>query len=938
MISMSRQDRNTVLKAIIGIAIAAVVAFIVIVSVVVSLVINQQFYDNQLGLNWWNYLTMNNSAILLVPMITILVLVCVVSILNPLTSSTLTLVYNAFRRGQRPSRIKCLIWNYALVAGVGGLAMGWVIGFLFDGGFGIFVANHVNLSYEFFPTLFTALGYPLNPGTMDINVLFAYTFIIRPYIVLVMGALIAKLALDVFNAVAFRRRHGTNPLKAVGSIALIISLALFIGWLYLPNAAYDVIESSVVTSVIVGFFSSLVIGALFYILGVLNPEKYRGDKFYKSFMALAIIIIIILPIGFLISAGVKGLYYEANWNEWVWDTKLTTQISETRTAAGLDDFTELTTQELITNQSLSGTTDQEIIPHIRTFDLEASRASMENQIGSNWEVLADSDIIYLNGSEYWTAPRKIQSNDELGLTWVQDHIIYTHSRGFVALNPVTGDLIDNALFPSVFGVPYNYSIYFGELPDNGYTILNVTQYEEIGNITYSGSADVTLDGFLNWWYIEDWGFKTGESTGYLIKRNINDRIGGILLPNMVMGDDPYLVFDTANNRMHYCMDIILAFPSFSGYIDSSVVRWLGVVLVDVALGTMNFYQYNDTADNLPYEFLQIYMDKYPWQPMPVWLIDQLKYPEILAEYQLEVDYTYHVTDRATWKNEEDFFIRPEEADLYYIIYDVGYGLSYVGASIVEFEGAAVGNLVGFYVIENGKIPDRLGTTTFYRNGTVGQTQMIGLTAAESAYKQADAAFLQLLALKRFGNILIYPLAHSLYYVLPIYEISGENIQTLKRIALVNAFDPGIIGIGDNTTAAYAALNVTVTIPPGILSLNIMEAPAIVYEGVYEDLELLVNNGYASQGFNVSIEISTQYSLLNVSFGGQEITPVVGGGFYNYSVANLTLLPTQYTGVIPKLSGLVTGGQPYSPVNYVVNLYNDTGTLIDSHQRTLSIYP
>ena len=146
------------------------------------------------------------------------------------------------------------------------------------------------------------------------------------------------------------------------------------------------------------------------------------------------------------------------------------------------------------------------------------------------------------------------------------------------------------------------------------------------------------------------------------------------------------------------MDIILAFPSFSGYTQSSIVRWLGVVLVDTALGTMNFYSYDNSSNYLPYDFLQVYMDKYPWQPMPSWLIDQLKYPEELAEYQLEVDYTYHVTERTTWKSGEDFFVRPTESDLYYIMYDVGYGLSYVGAFLVYFRGAAFVNLVVFYII------------------------------------------------------------------------------------------------------------------------------------------------------------------------------------------------------------------------------------------------
>ncbi|HUY00679.1 MAG TPA: UPF0182 family protein [Candidatus Deferrimicrobium sp.] len=928
---------NTALKIIIGVAVAVVFILIFFMSAIISLVLNQQFYDTRLGLNWWNFFTLNNSAILWCPLITILVLVAVVTVLNPTTSSTLSLLHNGMRRYTPPSRMKCLVWNYVVVAGIGGLVMGWVIGFLFEAGFGIYVANYANLDYSFFPTLIKALGYPLNPGAMDINVLFTFSYILRPFILLVVGAIIVKLAIDMLNAFAFRHGHGTSPAKVAGSVSLIISLFFFIIWLFLPNGAYDLVDAKFSLAVVFGFFAGLVIGVILYVVGMVNPSSFRKESYYKPLIVLSLIVLFILPVFFCINAGIKSLYKDANWPTWVWDSKVSTQIATTRTAAGLENFTELTTQQLLVNQSLSGTTDEDIIPHIRTYDMQASRVSMENQIGTLWEELADSDIIYMQNSEFWVAPRKIRSTDYYGFDWVQWHLIYTHSRGFIALNPVTGTLIPQNQYQSIFGVPYNYSIYFGENPDNGYTILNNTNFNEIEGITYQGIPDVSLSGFLNWWYIEDWGFKTGKETDFLIKRNIFDRVSGILLPHMITGDDPYLVFDTANNKMYYSIDIILDFPSFSGYIQSDIVRWLGVVLIDTQLGTMGFYQYNNTYADLPYSFLNIYLEKYDWQEMPDWLIPQLKYPEILAEYQLSVDYTYHVTDKDTWRNGEDFFERPYNTDMHYIMYDVGYGLAYVGASIVEFKEATVGNLVGFYIVENGKVPDYLGRFSFYRNGTIGQTQMIGLTAATSAYQQKDAQFLQLLMNKRFGNYLIYPLAGSLYFVIPVYEITGSNIETLKRVALVNAFNPSQIGIGNSTIEAYLALNITTQVPQGVLSLNIMKAPAIANAGQWADLEILINNGYTDQSFNLSLEIATQYELFNVSHAGSDVTPVLSGGWYNYSIANFSLIPRQYSGYIPQVRGYLHPAETFNSFNYYVNLYFDNGTLYQQNKRSIYIY-
>jgi len=936
-----RINVGKMLKIIIGIAVVGVIVLFFALSSIIDLLLNIQFYQNRLNLDWWTFFTLNNSALLWCPLITVLILMGIVTIFNPLTSSTLTFLYNVTKRRWRPSRRNCVLWNYLVIGLAGGFVMGWIIGYIFEVGFGIFVANYTHISYDFFPTLFTALSYPLNPGIMDINTLFVFTYIIRPFIVLIVVAIIIKMVLDLFNSYSFHPGSQTNATKTTGSIIFIISLIFFIIWLFLPSLAYDVVDSSAALGVVIGFFTCLIIGGIFYVSGVILKEEASTGVHLKQIFAFCLILLILIPMVTFLIAGVKILYRDVNWTPWVWNTKTSTEIANTRIAAGLTNFTTLTTQQLLNNQSKSGIPDEEIISHIRTYDQNASRLSMQNQIGTNWEALADSDIVYINYTEYWIAPRKIRDDPNFALDWVQTHIIYTHSEGFVAVNPVTGEIAQPNSYPSVFGVPSDSPIYFGESPGNYYTILNNTQgFTEIGNITYQGAPDAKLNGFLNWWFIEDWGFKTFDETNYLIKRNINDRVGGILLPHMILGDDPYLVFDGANKRMYYCIDIILDFPSFSGYIQSDIVRWLGVVLIDTALGTMNFYQYNNAYANLPYDFLQIYIDKYNWEPMPSWLIPQLKYPEILIEYQMQIDYTYHVRETTTWRNGNDWFELPLGSDLYYLIYNVGNGTTYVGASTVEFKSASVGNLVGFYIVENGKDPNNLGKVTFYRNGTAGETQMIGLTTAISAYQQKDAQYLRLLITPRPGNYLIYPLANSLYYVIPFYDRTGTFKETLKRVALVNAFNPAIIGIGNNTLQAYQALKVSSPVPPGILSLSVLTSPSNVLVNTYQpkinDLEVLISNGYTTKGFNVSVEIRTESDLFNVSFGGSELKPIKVGQNYTYSLANLTLLPTQYSKLVPQITGRLPAGFVSGTIKYNVALYFANGTFINSRDRMISI--
>ena len=195
MISLSRSDTKKLIKYAVGISVAVIVIFFIAVYTILSIVINTQFYWNRLNLNWWTYFTMNNSAILWCPLITILILVILVTCLNPFNSSTLNILYGIIFKTRHPSKLKSLIWNYTVVAGVGGIIAGLIIGFSLNAGFGIFVANYANLSLNFFSTLFTALSYPFNPGVSDPNVLFTFSYIFRPFILLIVVGLIIKLIL-----------------------------------------------------------------------------------------------------------------------------------------------------------------------------------------------------------------------------------------------------------------------------------------------------------------------------------------------------------------------------------------------------------------------------------------------------------------------------------------------------------------------------------------------------------------------------------------------------------------------------------------------------------------------------------------------------------------------------------------------------------------------
>ncbi|MFX1293500.1 MAG: hypothetical protein ACFFD2_01385 [Promethearchaeota archaeon] len=255
MVDKSRIIKSKLLKILIGASVAFVFVFIFLIEFIISLKLNIQFYNNRLSLDWLKIVTQNYAALLWCPLVTIIILIILVSCLNPTTSGTLTLIYSVLNKGiyRRPSRVKCLIWNYAVIAGIGGLVMGWVIGFLTNAGFGIFVANQAGMDFNF-STFLSAMSYPLNPGIADMNVVFTFSFILRPFILFAVGIIIAKLTIDLIASLALRGAPGANPFKVTGTIALDISLAFFIIWLFLPSAAFDVVDSLAATAVVFWFF------------------------------------------------------------------------------------------------------------------------------------------------------------------------------------------------------------------------------------------------------------------------------------------------------------------------------------------------------------------------------------------------------------------------------------------------------------------------------------------------------------------------------------------------------------------------------------------------------------------------------------------------------------------------------------------------------------
>lgn len=789
--------------------------------------LNEQLYANKAGgLNYWEFFTLNgwsnrfffNKTALICAFIG-----CIVMSLPPI---------NIFQRRTKKSLIKSLAFWWLI-----GFPIFYVIGNLADStnqiSFGMYILENGYLEDYAGNPILDAFYIIANPGATRYESLFIYTYIWLPFINFTFAMIIVKAAIHLF--LGFRKR---NPYFTVGFSLIILGLVLGLGYFNAPAFSISGINLIQLWALILGFFGAIVCGVFVLFLGKAY-EKNRMNRSIKTSTIFSVIILsglILTPL--FISAGPALNINEAStWNKYAWESKIEREIKWTSAAAGLDMFE----QRPIENLSASvKTNDSQIIRLIRQFDIQSSIPRMATKMGSSYEALSDSDIVYFNDSEYWVAPKTLRSS-EIGTDAINLHTeLYDHVEGLLAIDTSTGDLVK---IEDVFNVSDDYPIFFGEHESEYYIqeIQGLEEDEEVqysstsydsdillgtewaqgiekNKFTYTGKPDGTLKGLEALYYTLDlglWGYAwDGEDEKqFLINRNIRNRVESILLPFLKMGTDPYLVFDTERNRMYYAASIYTSIP-IQGYAQTPIYRFLGVCLVDVKTGDLNFYQNPKlSTQNDPFgSILQVYMDKYPWKESPDWLFEQLRYPESLFELQLDAFYKYHVNSPSTWKRGDDFHERPEGGDLFYIEMDVGDGIEYVGIDLVEYEGREANILAGMYVVRHG---EHFGEAIFYHTRT-SEDKLIGPKVARDNYQGEATKEISLIEGARNGNTLLYPIAGTLCYYVPTYSESG-GIEKLKLSGFVNAFSAEV-GYGADVYEAYNNLE-AIQIPPKSFSLS-----------------------------------------------------------------------------------------------------------------------
>ena len=112
----------------------------------------------------------------------------------------------------------------------------------------------------------------------------------------------------------------------------------------------------------------------------------------------------------------------------------------------------------------------------------------------------------------------------------------------------------------------------------------------------------------------------------LWNRNVFDRVQSVLIPGLVEDPAAYLASD--GKSIFYVVQIYIDYPMQSGFSASPYLRFFGVALVNVADGSMNFYNVSNLVGTGPSDFITQVLLELLQQlaDPPAWLVPQLRYP------------------------------------------------------------------------------------------------------------------------------------------------------------------------------------------------------------------------------------------------------------------------------------------------------------------------
>jgi hypothetical protein len=589
--------------------------------------------------------------------------------------------------------------------------------------------------------------------------------------------------------------------KVFRSIVLIGLAALTPILVTVPTNVFDITTPFYVRSMVIGEVTLIVLSIFFSLRGSWVQQSV-SYIFRRKILLTAVVLVVAVSVlsGPIVVAFQYAPAIEGNWKSWVWEPQIKPTVEYTQWATGLQDIVEDDLKvALNTGENL------EILANIRVFNDEAALLRLKPQIGVNWMDLENIDVIWLNNREYWVSALKIVKPPTIEDPWRSERLIVTHSERILAIDAATGEILSGQ---SVFNLSEPASLYYGEgglFESSDIIYVDIPEFlenhlpEYTGPPTYIGEPDYVLSGFNRYWFFSGifgreslrWDFAKGdrgEDVKMLYLRDVRERISPILLPDMTVDDDPYLVSDGEN--LYYALYVYIDRDMPTEYLDypnrqNVFLRNFAVVLINTYNGSMEGYFMSDEENYV----LDFYRTMYPqWnQPTPSWLKPQLRYPEFLFERQIDSDNIYHVTNPDVWQGQTDFFELTTNAqgvpieDVRYVVFSLNEATYWASVRLVQKFKSPAQNLAAMYVALNG---ENFGNAFLFRGGTVA---VIGPQTALDAISNFSPtkSLLSLHPNWIHGNILMYVVNSTLHYFVPFYAQTTSTLSP-SMMACVDA--------------------------------------------------------------------------------------------------------------------------------------------------------
>ena len=494
------------------------------------------------------------------------------------------------------------------------------------------------------------------------------------------------------------------------------------------------------------------------------------------------------------------------------------QIAVNRYFAELDKITEIN-YDVHLFATPSGDIDdlvaenKDLLSKIRLWDWTAASAKIQPEIGLiPYVKIYDSDILRFNDTQYWSAAMMpvLPSSVTAENRWYNEHLVYTHvPNGFLMLDAHNGGIVNSDNFFD------QRRIYYGEggLLEETWSAFPVDREvsDELDEYFYDGNGGIQVSPPLSWMFEPNFLLSYPDQAIHIMRfKDIHDRMKLLY---------PYFEFDFGQRRV----DVLPVTDGTNTYwlmplivrLDTAHVPWsegnamyrlVGYALIDTYAGKHTLIIKGDDF------FTKMFTDEYSehvTREIPVWLRNQIRYPEELFWWKVQMFNYYHVRDPSTFIVGKEFFEIPDTILPYYI-YSKPPGFDkpeYLGMLSLELRGAPAKNLAGYMVVRNDYPRD--GELIFYEIPLESEIKLLGPTAVEEALER-DPDYAQkktLLRNPRTGDNIIYRVGDQDVYFIPIYTAgAGGVVSQLGMVAAVGATFTGEyhVGLGQNVEEAFKA--------------------------------------------------------------------------------------------------------------------------------------